>query len=186
MNLLLARCVPSSFNDRCLAIRDYVRTEDVQHLLGPIREHAKQPGHTLICAVSNWMCMALNVHRTLRYIPDPKGCDFWSRPAVTLQRRGGDCDDLGILNGTLCRALGLYAEFVVGMLSHNGVERGVHLWVEGQDARGRFFFMEATTGQHMHVRPADYKPYYFLAPEGCRYPPGDGPPGGGPSSCYTC
>lgn len=102
----------------------------------------------------------------LRYIPDPDHCDLWSRPMVTLQRRGGDCDDLGIVTGSFCRAVGLYAEFVVGMLRQRGVNRGVHLWVEGVDEWG-FYLIEPTTGCYYRERSSDYNPWYFLTPERC-------------------
>ena len=168
MNLLLARCVPYTFNDRCLAIHDYVRTEDVRHLVGPIYEHANQHRHHLTCGVAWWMW---NAHRngTLKYIPDPEDCDFWARPLVTLARRGGDCDDLAILAGTLGRAVGLYTEFVVGRLTQKGVPPGVHVWVEGSDEYG-FFLIEATRGTLLRERPRGYEPFYFLTPERCFYP----------------
>lgn len=91
---------------------------------------------------------------TLRYIADPEGpLDFWSSPKTTLERGGGDCDDMAVLGASILRAAGLVGRVVVGTLGGAG-----HAWTEGCDDQGPFL-LEATNGDLCRwQRPIGYLP----------------------------
>lgn len=100
----------------------------------------------------------------LSYISDPEGfLDYWCSPAVTLQRRGGDCEDLALLSLSIILAAGGSAQLAVGTL-WNGRTADGHAWVEGQDAQGGFV-LEATSGDlYRHWRPAQYTLSRLITP----------------------
>lgn len=155
------RCVGPTVVERGAAIREYVRAEDVMHLLQP--GAARPPGYTAGDAVARWLRGKFG-DGSLRYIDDPPECDLWGRPATTLRRGGGDCDDLAILVASILRAMRVSSFVVVGRLCQQQ-RCGGHAWVEGQDEAG-WFMIECTTGEISRgALPAGYQRQYLLTPE---------------------
>jgi len=74
----------------------------------------------------------------LQYIPDPDGTDYWQTPAETLQRGGGDCDDLSLL---------YWSKHQDQWLVHGTADGIGHLWVE--DGKGNITFTTAPTRTHV-------------------------------------
>lgn len=152
-----------------MAIRQYVRPEDVAHLIQTVPAYALPRGFTRAGNIAEFLraCLACG---SLRYIPDPKSCDRWGRPHETLRRGGGDCDDLAIFAASMCRAMGVSMAVVVGTHCSGRACDG-HAWVEGEDEAGAFL-IEATSGRlYRHVRPAEYNRQYLLTPESCAVAP---------------
>ena len=162
------RCVGPTLLDRCVAIRQYVRPEDVKHLIKVVPLHQLPRGYTSAGSVAQWMRGHL-ASGSLRYIPDPPTCDRWGRPAETFRRGGGDCDDLAILVASCCRAMNVRMAVIVGIMC-NSEECGGHAWVEGEDEAGGFL-IEATTGDIRRVRPPEYERHFLLTPESCAVAP---------------
>jgi hypothetical protein len=104
--------------------------------------------------VLSWWFRSQFAAGALRYIPDPVGpLDFWCSPETTLERGGGDCDDLAVMGASILPAAGWPGRIVVGTYGRQG-----HAWVEGFDERG-WFLLEATTGGlFRHRRPVAYRP----------------------------
>ncbi|MCA9680129.1 MAG: hypothetical protein H6708_27670 [Kofleriaceae bacterium] len=157
-------CVEVTSEHRCNAIQDLVRPDDVIHLFRrPLRHPVIQ--HALANRVAGWMQRAFR-RGALRYIPDPEGCDMWCPPALTLQRRGGDCDDLAILAASVVLAGGGDCDVIVGHFCDGRGCQG-HAWVEGVDERGAFL-LEATTGAlYRDQVPAGYISHLILRPGVC-------------------
>jgi hypothetical protein len=107
------------------------------------------------------------VRGRLRYRRDP-GRDVWFSPAATLQRRGGDCEDLAILSLSLLLAGGHHEAHLVIGRHCDGRRCEGHAWVEGADARGGFLF-EATSMQLMRYRPPAYRPNWGVTKTRCWY-----------------
>lgn len=160
------QCVHPVPYQQCMAINTLVRPEEVRHLFGqwpPEYLPFLQPGGDV---VATWLRQQLDDYR-LRYIPDPNNCDLWCRPATTLLRGGGDCDDLAILASSLLHRMRVPNDVVVGascrIFDCNG-----HAWVEGHDSQG-WFLIEATSGEiYRWFRPRGYFPALFLRPGQCR------------------
>jgi Transglutaminase-like superfamily len=163
------RCVGPTLIDRCVAIRQFVRPEDVAHL---IRRRQRTPldwNHSRAGSLSNWFQNQFALGK-LRYISDPPDCDRWGRPSHTLERGGGDCDDLAILAASFCRAMNVPMALVVGRVCNRRTCEG-HAWVEGQDEHG-WFLLEATNGSITRgLLPNDYRRELFLTPESCAIAP---------------
>ena len=85
-----------------------------------------------LAAVLGWV----RSHCTYRL--DPVDLERVQTPAVTLEQRAGDCDDLSTLVAALAGALGHHTRFVTG-----GMQRGAwsHVWVEA-DAGGRWLALD--------------------------------------------
>jgi hypothetical protein len=160
------RCVGPTFIDRCVAIREYVRPDDVAHLIRVVPRWALQPGHSRAGEIARWLRDSFALGE-LRYIPDPIDCDRWGRPAETFRRGGGDCDDLAILVASLCRAMGVRMHVVVGTAC-TGKECDGHAWVEGIDEVGPFFIEPTSGALRRKSMPEGYTRYLLLTPEVCR------------------
>ena len=65
------------------------------------------------------------VSQNFKYIPDK--VDYWQSPFITVVRRGGDCEDLAILEWSLFKLSGLDASLIFG--TYHGKP---HFWVEYQ------------------------------------------------------
>lgn len=160
------RCVSHTPADRCRAIQDLVRPEEVAHLLRTVPAHLVPPAYSFVGSVARWLQGQMGTG-DLAYIPDPEWCDRWCSPTGTLDRGGGDCDDLAILAASLLMAGGLAVDVVVGRHCNGFVCDG-HAWVEGCDQRG-WFLLEATQGHlFRRGRPATYSPALKLRPGNCR------------------
>lgn len=159
------RCVGPTLIDRCVAIRQFVRPEDVLHLLRPRQQTPLDRNYSRAGALSNWFQNQFRIGK-FRYIADPPDCDQWGRPSHTLQRGGGDCDDLAILGATLCRAMNVPMAVVVGRLCNRRGCEG-HAWIEGTDEHG-WFLLEATNGSlSRNALPNEYRRELLLTPEKC-------------------
>jgi hypothetical protein len=135
-----------------------VRTEEVEAYIPPAQPnlpHAELVGRQL-----RGMFMA----GKLRYFSDPvepgstsagpENAEVWCSPAATLQRGGGDCDDLAIVACAMARVRAR-ARIVTGTV---GPDNGGHAWVEGRDDFG-WLLIEATNGEVIRgQRPSDYRP----------------------------
>ena len=86
-----------------------------------------------LAAVLGWV----RSHCTYRL--DPVDLERVQTPAVSLEQRAGDCDDLAVLVAALVGALGHPSRFVTG-----GMMRGAwsHVWLEA-DAGGRWLALDA-------------------------------------------
>ncbi len=163
------RCVGLTLIDRCVAIRQYVRPEDVTPYIQTVPTYDLPRGFTRAGNIAGFLrsCLA---EGTLRYIPDPEDCDRWGRPRDTFRRGGGDCDDLAIVAASFCRAMDVPMAVVVGTMC-NGQACDGHAWVEGEDEAGGFL-IEATSGQlYRRHRPPEYKRHFLLTPEACAAAP---------------
>jgi len=149
------RCTDFSFEDRCTAIKQLISPEEVQHLWYPWvpTSPSSSPPNAPI-EVARFLQQSFAEGR-LRYIDDPAHCDAWCSPAVTLERGGGDCDDLAILAASLLEAAGLVSWVVTGFVQTEDGPAG-HAWVEGHDEDGRGYLLEATTGDIYLGRPDPY------------------------------
>lgn len=141
------------------AAAELVRPYEVSHLvLSPASP--EQVGHWIASQRRNG---------GLHYIPDQtrtledgRPSDHWCSPAATLERQGGDCEDLSILAVSLLRASGLEAWVCVGWrhrrtVAGTSARRESHAWVMGQRHDGDPFFMEATTGRVLPDLPDAYQ-----------------------------
>lgn len=130
--------------DRARALADLIRPSEVAwvpQLLG---------GIAFAEEVGAWM------RRTFQYKPDKPLRDVWCAPAVTVDRGGGDCDDLAILGCSVLLAGGLEAVVRTGTIDQGRGPVG-HAWVEGCDALG-WFLLEATSGTvYRCERPVGYE-----------------------------
>ena len=161
------RMRPTAAN-QCYAISELVRPWEVASLIQMVPEWLLPEGHTLAASVAAWLRSRFGTRR-LRYIPDPPrpiGYDYWCSPSATLERGGGDCDDLAILAASLLLAGGVDARVVVGTV-RQGRRIAGHAWVEGVDEHGGFL-IEATSGRLIwHLRPAEYHANVRLGPGCC-------------------
>ena len=162
------RCIwmrPSPAN-QWSAIRRLVRPWEVADLIEIVPRWRLPAGHTFAASAAAWLFRELRSRR-LRYISDPDrpfGYDHWCSPSATLERGGGDCDDLAILAASLLLASGVDAWVVVGTL-RRGLRPAGHAWVDGVDELGGFH-IEATSGSLvLHVRPGRYRASVFLGPD---------------------
>lgn len=132
-----------------LAVRPHEARPIARRLLTIWGLSRRSFGHVLAC----WFRSQFE-SGALRYIPDPEGpLDFWCSPKTTLERGGGDCDDLAVLGASILRASGMTGRVVVGTHDGDG-----HAWVEGRDERGSFL-LEATSGDLARTwRPSAYVP----------------------------
>lgn len=163
------RCVGPTLIDRCVAIRQYVRPEDVAHLIQRRRRTPFDWNYSRAGSLSTWF-QSRFAEGKLRYISDPPDCDRWGRPSHTLKRGGGDCDDLAILGASLFRAMNVPMAVVVGRLCDRRGCEG-HAWVEGNDEHG-WFLLEGTNGSlFRNVRPNEYRRELLLTPEVCLIAP---------------
>lgn len=159
------RCVSLTPLERCRAVQNLVRPDEVAHLVNVVPRRWPPSNHSLPRSVALWLQFK-RLTGEVAYMPDPEWCDRWCSPAETLDRRGGDCDDLAILATSLLWAGGVAAGVVVGHHCNDFVCDG-HAWVEGHDERG-WFLLEATTGTLVRkARPTAYTPHLWLQPGRC-------------------
>ncbi len=155
-------------DNQCYAISELVRPWEVAGLIQMVPPWMLPRGHTFASEVAGWLHARLR-NGMLRYIPDlerPSGYDYWCTPSATLERGGGDCDDLSILVASLLLAGYVDAWAVVGTIQHGRRVAG-HVWVEGFDDR-HGFLIEATSGDlFRYVRPPQYRANLFLGPGCC-------------------
>lgn len=153
-------CVGSSPADRCRAIQELIRPQEVAHLIRRVPLHQLPADHTLARSVARY------VATELVYVPDPPNCDLWCSPARTLHRRRGDCDDFAIFSASALLAGRVDAAVIVGLVFVRGAWRG-HAWVEGVDHLG-WFLLEATSGTvYRRERPSTYIAQLELRPGSC-------------------
>lgn len=155
-------CVAFTPVARCQAIQRLVRPSEVAYLL---RWNPDLESRPFSQTVAEWFQHHLKTG-FLSWQPDPEDCDRWCSPARTLQRRGGDCDDLAILASSLLHAGNVKNHVVVGHYCGSEGCQG-HAWVEGRDVDG-WFLLESTNGKLYFERPLLYKPHLLLAPGFCR------------------
>lgn len=136
---------------RYQALQLLIRPEEVAILFSNARARSEPRGDE----VAHFIQGCLRDGR-LRYIKDPLFRDIWSAPSRTLQRKGGDCEDLSILATSIFERAGTRAQVGLGRL-HTSSGWGGHAWVEGADENGPFL-LEATSGElHRAWRPDDYQ-----------------------------
>lgn len=158
-------CIPvrSSFDARCVAIRQLIRPADVaDHALAGLA-HARCRHFHEVDGIACYL------HQLgLKYIADPERRDSWCPPLETLRRGGGDCDDFSILAASVLRAAGHRADVVLGWWRQRKGP-GYHAWVAGVAKCGFCRFMlEPQTGEvWWRDIPADRDAEYVLAPEQC-------------------
>jgi hypothetical protein len=136
-------CVPASPAAQVWAVQELVRPLEVAHLI------RRAPRRVLPI----WWTSVNGVARNLTHLvyqADPPDCDRWCSPAETIDRGGGDCDDLSIFAAScLLHDPALTVHVVIG----DG-----HMWVEGRDRLGGFL-LECTTGTiHRGRRLRGYEP----------------------------
>src|SRR5258707_2520946 len=158
------RCVSVSHVDRCRAIQELVRPEEVAHLLRWYPRTRLPANSTLSTRLAHWLRSRIHGGH-LMYWPDPDYCDEWCSPAVTLRRGYGDCDDFAILGASMLLAAGASCHIVTGYYC-NGIECTGHAWIEGRDEGGPFL-LEATSATVHRRRPAQYNAQLFLRPGRC-------------------
>ncbi len=130
------------------AAQDLIRTDEVRHLV-------HTPSKLTPQIVGDWIARNRRVG-DLRYLPDMTGKrDHWCSPEATLNKGGGDCEDLAILAVSLLRLGGLSAWVCVGWRQRNE-RRESHAWVEARTRDGSWRLIEATTGKVYDHRPAGY------------------------------
>jgi transglutaminase-like putative cysteine protease len=136
----------------------------VQHLIHNVPAYELPPQFSEAQSVATFLRRELE-HGSLRYIPDPEGCDLWGPPTATLMRGGGDCDDLAALAVSLLHAMNISSDMVVGIFCNDRTCAG-HAWAEGHDRQG-YFVIEATSGRLFRYRPKGYNAQYKLRPGAC-------------------
>ena len=102
--------------------------------------------------------------RRIRYTRDPVNVELIQHPAVTLQQRAGDCDDVSVLLGACAMALGNEAQYVtVGFDPRaSGDQRFTHVFLRVQAPDGSWLVLDPVAGPHsgtMLRRAAHYKTY---------------------------
>jgi transglutaminase-like putative cysteine protease len=143
------RSVAPDDQSRFQAVQSLLRPADVDQLFRPATHLDNLV--PLPERVANWLRQRL-ITGDLRYLPDPTPGDWWQTPKYTLDRHGGDCEDLALLALSLLRHEAVPAVLVTGTWAGNP-----HAWIEGRDARG-WFLIEATAGDlHRHYRPRPYQ-----------------------------
>jgi transglutaminase-like putative cysteine protease len=155
------RQVSLSARERYQAIRELVRPWEVAHLWLPRRPH-RSPRPSTADEVAAWFRWMFRVGK-IRYIPDLAGPDIWCSPSATLEREGGDCDDLSILAASSIESRNhrLVVNIAIGNLCTDLGCIG-HAWVEGIDEDG-WFLLEATSGElFRRKRPRDYRIHLLL------------------------
>ncbi|KFA90878.1 hypothetical protein Q664_25765 [Archangium violaceum Cb vi76] len=150
--------IPSPHAQR-QAIQRLIRPWEVAHLVRTVPLGYLPVNHSFTENVAGWF-----QEGELQYIADPSGpFDYWCSPAVTLDRKGGDCDDLAIFGASFLRRGGVKASVVVGSLWSNGTWGG-HAWVEGSDRFGWFLLEGTSGGLYRGQRPAWYVASHVLSP----------------------
>ena len=86
--------------------------------------------------------------KSIRYVPDKKGQDYWQTPLETEARWSGDCED---------KAVWLYAQLkqngfqdvrlVVGRFRN--VSRDFHVWVTLSDSSNDFYVLDPTSQKRL-------------------------------------
>lgn len=183
-SLYEARCAMDTFNagfsGRCIRLRpsranqchgigEVIRLWEVENLIQEAPRWMLPRGHSFAAEIARWFRTGFR-DGTLRYIPDPArplGYDYWCSPAATLERGGGDCDDLAILGASLLLAGGVDAWVVVGTI-HQGGRIDGHAWIEGIDERGGFLIEATSGGLVRNRRPPQYRANILLGPGCCQ------------------
>ena len=139
------RCIQMTPNGWRRALSILIRPYEVANLLRIVPISRLSKNFSFVKNVANW------VNKNLEYIPDPDRCELPLSPAETINRGGGDCEDLAGVAVSLLIAGNIPCRIVLGLYSGIG-----HAWVEGRDNRG-WFLLEATTGQlYRRRRPRNY------------------------------
>lgn len=100
--------------------------------------------------------------RSIRYVPDNRGMDYWQSPGETESRWAGDCED---------KATWLYAQLkkngyhnvrlVIG--SYRSINKGYHVWVTFGDAQNNIFYLLDPTAQKRIWPSADFSEGFYKA-----------------------
>jgi len=109
----------------------------------------------LTVCVSGIYLSACTASTTLQYIAEPAGQDYWQTSAETIQRGGGDCEDLAIEYWSRHQDAWM-VQGVVGDLSH--------VWVE--DGKGNILFSTAQ-GEHEAIIYFNSECYHLVGKHGC-------------------
>lgn len=143
------RCVAGTAYARRRALLDLVRPNEVAHLIADV-----SPSFA-VQEIEAWM-VGHFASRRFRYEHDPRTCDRWCPPRITIARGAGDCDDWAIVACSMLRAAGVRASVVLGSYCDQLGCEG-HAWVEGVDMYGAFL-LEGTTGRVSRGRrPSAYR-----------------------------
>jgi len=152
------RVLPFGFS-QASAVRELVRAEEVEHLLGLISV-LRWPWESWAMAVARWMRTQIEFGklRCEPADPDDYGRIVWHSPGTTLRDRRGHREDFALLLVALLRLGSLDVRMTLGT-----ADGDPHAWVEGTDAWGGFH-IDPTTGRYHTSRPADWDPAYTLDP----------------------
>lgn len=148
------RRVGTSDAERHAAFWGLIHPDEVSSLFQALTPEqarlATMLGRTPATDIAGWLRTQLQT-KQLQYLPDPATADVWQSSWRTLQRKGGDCEDLTILIVSMLLYANISAYPVGGELHGEG-----HAWVEGTDAHGGFM-IEATSGDiYRRMRPYFY------------------------------
>ncbi|MCS7050722.1 MAG: transglutaminase-like domain-containing protein [Thermomicrobium sp.] len=162
--------LPPTPRNQCLAIQHLIRPHEVEHIVHCIYQTYGHRSKSIADSIATWLKSTFR-RGGLRYISDPLSFfprDLWCSPAKTLERRGGDCDDLAILVVSLLQAAGVPARVVLGDVL-TGTAFEPHAWVEGADEYGRFL-IEPTDGRIWRIWdrwPLGYRARIALTRDSC-------------------
>ncbi len=132
-----------------------LRPHETTDIARGLDEFVRRMGAPFAPLCAAWLQEQYALQR-LRYLPDPTGQDLWWAPSATLERRGGDCEDLSLLACSILLAAARPSTLVFGLINTQGSWMG-HAWVEGWDEQGGFL-LESTTGQVFRQgRPSGYR-----------------------------
>lgn len=101
-------------------------------------------------AILNW------VRGNIRYMRDPRTVEQVKTPAVVLETRTGDCDDMSVLIGALVGLVGGQVRLVAGGLANAGrVASGrpilSHVWLEAFDPTSKsWVVLDPVPGRKVH------------------------------------
>jgi len=105
--------------------------------------------------------------RRLRYTRDPAEVEYVQHPAVSLQTRAADCDDMATFQaaalGSAMLSVGAPISFVtVGFNRNSGVNRYTHVFVQVKDPRAGWVVLDPVAGpksREMLKRVRQHKTY---------------------------
>ena len=101
--------------------------------------------------------------RSIRYIPDPPGQDYWQTPQETETRWAGDCEDKAIwLYAHLKQNGHANVRLVVGR--YRTLDKNYHVWVSMSDGQDGVFILDPTAQKKIwkvsDFTEESYKPLY--------------------------
>ena len=127
---------------RLVDVDPAARASAIQDLVRPDELEADSARLYSVSDVADWVGR-FRYMSDVRFLPDQ-----WQSPSRTVERGGGDCDDLSILAASALLKTGAAFDIEI-VISRN------HMWVEGYDWCGPFI-LEATSGQVMRDRAERY------------------------------